>query len=63
VVSLNGVSEKAKEHRAWNGVKSTGMFIRVLITKGAHFQRYEVFDVGDADQALARFEELCAEWG
>jgi hypothetical protein len=37
------------------------LFIRVLLTEGAHIQRYELFDVGDTDRALARFAELCAE--
>jgi ketosteroid isomerase-like protein len=32
----------------------------VLLTRGDHVQRYEFFDVGDADRALARFAELCA---
>jgi hypothetical protein len=26
-----------------------------------HHQHYEIFDVGDADQVLARCEELCAD--
>ena len=36
-------------------------FVAVLLTRGDHVQRYEFFDVGDADQALARFAELCAD--
>jgi hypothetical protein len=35
-------------------------FVAVLLTCGDHVQRYEFFDVGDADQALARFAALCA---
>jgi len=34
-------------------------FVAVLLTDGVHVQRYEFFDVGDADRAIARFEELC----
>jgi hypothetical protein len=35
------------------------VLVRVLITDGPHIQRYELFDVGDEDRALARFAELC----
>jgi hypothetical protein len=30
------------------------------VTGGDRIQRYELFDVGDAGQALGRFAELCA---
>jgi hypothetical protein len=33
--------------------------LRVIVTDGARVQHFEFFDVGDADQALARFAELC----
>jgi hypothetical protein len=33
---------------------------RIIVTAGDRLQRYGFFDVGDADQALARFEELCS---
>jgi len=36
------------------------VFVRVMVTDGDRIRHYEVFDVGDADQAVARFEELCA---
>jgi hypothetical protein len=36
-------------------------FVAVLLTRGDLVQRYEFFDVGDPDRALARFEELCAQ--
>jgi hypothetical protein len=36
------------------------VFVLVVLTAGDHLQRQEVFDLGDADRALARFEELCA---
>ena len=36
------------------------VFVRVIVTDGNRIQGYEIFDVGDADQALARFAELCA---
>jgi hypothetical protein len=32
---------------------------RVFVTDGAQIRRYEIFDVGDTDRALARFAELC----
>jgi hypothetical protein len=35
--------------------------VGVFLTAGDHIQRYETFDVGDADHALARFAEACAE--
>jgi ketosteroid isomerase-like protein len=35
--------------------------VAVVLTDGDRIQRYEFFDVGDADQALARFAELCAD--
>jgi ketosteroid isomerase-like protein len=35
-------------------------FVAILLTRGDQVQRYEFFDVGDTDRALARFEELCA---
>jgi hypothetical protein len=31
------------------------------VTDGDRIQRFDAFDIGDADQALACFEELCAE--
>jgi hypothetical protein len=37
------------------------VFVDVIVTGGDHIQGFEVFDVGDAAQALARFEELCSE--
>jgi ketosteroid isomerase-like protein len=37
------------------------VFIGVIATRGDRIQAYEVFDLGAADQALARFEELCAD--
>jgi hypothetical protein len=36
------------------------VFARVMVTAGDCIQHYELFDGGDADRALARFEELCA---
>jgi class 3 adenylate cyclase len=35
------------------------VIVRVFVTDGAHIQRYELFDVGDLDRAVARFAELC----
>jgi ketosteroid isomerase-like protein len=61
---------------AWNGHGRVGVgrrfgtardggpfedvFVAVLLTHGDLVQRYEFFDVADADRALARFEELCS---
>jgi hypothetical protein len=39
------------------------VFVRVLLVVGDRIQDYEVFDVGDAERALARFEELCGGQG
>jgi hypothetical protein len=36
------------------------VLLRVMVTNGDRIQHFEVFNVGDADQALARFDELCA---
>jgi hypothetical protein len=36
------------------------VLLRVLVTDGDHIRHFEIFDVGDADQALARFGGLCA---
>jgi ketosteroid isomerase-like protein len=35
-------------------------FVGVVLVDGDRIQRNELFDVADADRALARFEELCA---
>jgi class 3 adenylate cyclase/tetratricopeptide (TPR) repeat protein len=37
------------------------VLLRVMVTDGDRIRRMEVFDVGDADRALTRFAELCAE--
>jgi len=37
------------------------LFVGVYLTDGDRIQRYEFFDVADADRALARFEELCSD--
>ena len=39
------------------------LFIAVLLTHGDRVERYEFFDVGDADQVLGRFAELCSDPG
>jgi hypothetical protein len=50
--------------RVFGTVREGGPFenvlVRVIVTAGDHIQRIEFFDIGDADQALARFDELCA---
>jgi hypothetical protein len=37
------------------------VFLRLIVTDGDRARHFETFDVGDADQALARFGELCAD--
>ncbi|HXJ34119.1 MAG TPA: nuclear transport factor 2 family protein [Candidatus Eisenbacteria bacterium] len=37
------------------------VFLRMVVADGDRVRHFETFDVADADQALARFEELCAE--
>jgi hypothetical protein len=36
------------------------VFVVVWLTDGDRIHRLEVFDIEDADRAVARFEELCA---
>ena len=36
-------------------------FVTVELSDGDRIPRYEIFDVADADRALARFEELCSD--
>jgi hypothetical protein len=43
------------------GVVFENVMVFVARTRGDRIQQLEIFDVGDADRALARFEELCAE--
>jgi hypothetical protein len=48
-----------------SGTQQGGPFeilnLAVALTRGPLVQRYEFFDIGDAERALARFEELCAD--
>jgi hypothetical protein len=37
------------------------VFVVVALVEGDRLQRFEIFDVADADRALARFEELCSD--
>jgi len=50
--------------RVYGSMKDAGpfenVFVGVYLTDRERIQRYEFFDVGDTDRALARFEELCA---
>jgi hypothetical protein len=39
------------------------VFLRLIVADGDRIRHFETFDLADADQALARFEELCAERG
>jgi len=36
------------------------VFVPLLVVRGDHIVAYEIFELGDADQAVARFMELCA---
>src|SRR5262249_60983044 len=44
-----------------NGGPFENLFLRVIVADRDRVQHFETFDVADADQAIARFEELCAE--
>jgi hypothetical protein len=50
--------------RVFGTIQHAGPFenvlLRVIVTDGDRIQHFEFFGVGDADQAMARFEELCA---
>jgi ketosteroid isomerase-like protein len=37
------------------------IFVPVLVVRDDHIVAYEIFDVGDADHAVARFRELCTD--
>ncbi|HJQ82991.1 MAG TPA: nuclear transport factor 2 family protein [Candidatus Binatia bacterium] len=37
------------------------VLVRVIVTDGERIERYEMFDAGAADEALARFAALCAQ--
>jgi hypothetical protein len=36
-------------------------FLNVILYDRGRIKRNELFDIADADRALARFEELCAD--
>jgi ketosteroid isomerase-like protein len=38
------------------------VFLRMIVADGDRVRHFETFDVADADQALARFEDLCADY-
>ena len=44
---------------ARDGGPFENLFVGVYLTDGDRIERYEFFDVGDADRGIARFEELC----
>ena len=43
-----------------DGGSFENLFLHVMLIDRGRIQRNELFDVADADRALARFEELCA---
>ncbi len=51
--------------RVFGTIRDAGPFenvaLRVMVIDGDRLRHFELFEVGDADQALARFEELCAD--
>ncbi|HVM95746.1 MAG TPA: hypothetical protein VMT89_05125, partial [Candidatus Acidoferrales bacterium] len=47
---------------ARDGGSFESLFIPVLVVRGNHIVAYEIFDVADSAQALARFDALCAAW-
>jgi hypothetical protein len=48
------------QHGTREGGPFESVFIPVFLTRGDHIERYELFDLADADRALARFAELSA---
>jgi hypothetical protein len=42
-----------------DGVAFENVMVFAALTRGDRIQQLEIFDIGDADRALARFEELC----
>jgi ketosteroid isomerase-like protein len=55
---------RVAEQRLFGTVRDGGPFENVLVvvmlTGGDRIQRFELFNVGDVEKALARFEELCS---
>jgi hypothetical protein len=50
--------------RVWGTMQDGGrfenVFLRLMLARRDQIHCYEVFEVGDAERAIARFEELCA---
>jgi hypothetical protein len=55
---------RVESSRVFGTLRDGGPFenllLRVLVTDDDCIQHFDSFDVGDADRAVARFEELCA---
>ena len=63
ILTWNGLGrvQLARQFGTRDGGPFENVFVTVILTDGDRIQRYEIFDVADADRALARFEELCAD--
>jgi ketosteroid isomerase-like protein len=49
-----------RQHGTREGGPFESVFVGVFLTRGAQIERYEIFDLEDAERALARFAELSA---
>ena len=64
VLAWNGHGRVAATRRFGtmrNGGAFETVFVGVWLTAGDRIRHYEIFDIDDANRALARFDELCAE--
>jgi hypothetical protein len=62
ILTWNGLGrvQLARQFGTRDGGPFESVSVIVVRTDRDRIQRYEIFDVADADRALARFEELCA---
>ncbi len=57
----HGRVDLARRYGTREGGPFENLMARVILTGGDRIQRFEVFDLDATAQALARFEELCAD--
>jgi len=57
-----GVASEPGANRKLHGTREGGpfesVFVQLFLTRGARIEHYEIFDLADAERALARFTEL-----
>jgi hypothetical protein len=58
--SERGRVSVARQHGTREGGPFESVFVQVFLTRGARIERYEIFDLEDAERALVRFAELSA---